>query len=270
MIAATNGWLIALDNLSHLQDWLSDALCRLATGSGFATRELYTDAEEVLFAAQRPVVINGIEELATRGDLLDRSILLYLPTIPEGERQHEKDFWCAFEQARPRLLGALLDTACTALQNLSSIKLDGLPRMADFALWACAAAPALGWTAAEFQRAYSANRQAAHELALAGSLVADAILRSISLHGKWEGTASELLSALPSWATEEERHHSWPKGPSALSNTLRRLAPSLRDAGVEVMFARDGHRRLITLCSVSGPSKSLPAKTLSGDEKIAV
>src|SRR5262249_30177683 len=74
VIAATNGWLIALDNLSHLPDWLSDGLCCLATGSGFATRELYTDADEAIFAARRPVVLNGIEEVATRGDLLDRAI----------------------------------------------------------------------------------------------------------------------------------------------------------------------------------------------------
>jgi hypothetical protein len=40
MIAAQNGWILALDNLSHLPPWLSDALCRLATGTGFATREL--------------------------------------------------------------------------------------------------------------------------------------------------------------------------------------------------------------------------------------
>lgn len=49
IIAATNGWIIALDNVSHLPVWLSDALCRLATGGGFGTRELHTDAEEVLF-----------------------------------------------------------------------------------------------------------------------------------------------------------------------------------------------------------------------------
>ena len=75
MIAATNGWVINLDNLSRLPAWLSDAICRLATGGGFATRELYTDADEVLFNATRPVIVNGIEELATRSDLLDRAHL---------------------------------------------------------------------------------------------------------------------------------------------------------------------------------------------------
>jgi hypothetical protein len=78
--------------LGRLPDWLSDALCRLATGSGFATRALYTDAEEAIFAAQRPIAMNGIEELATRGDLLDRALLLYLPAIPEDKRRAEDAF----------------------------------------------------------------------------------------------------------------------------------------------------------------------------------
>jgi hypothetical protein len=82
IIAATNGRVVSLDNLSHLPSWLSDAICRLATGGGFSTRELYTDSDEILFDAQRPVILNGIEELATRGDLLDHAIILYLPEIP--------------------------------------------------------------------------------------------------------------------------------------------------------------------------------------------
>src|SRR5262245_55335126 len=47
MIAANNGYLLAFDNLSGLPLWLSDALCRLASGGSFAVRRLYTDDEEV-------------------------------------------------------------------------------------------------------------------------------------------------------------------------------------------------------------------------------
>src|SRR5262249_33085117 len=89
MIAAKNGWVVALDNVSPLPNWLSDAICRLSTGGGFSARRLYTDGDEVLFDAQRPVIINGIEEVATRGDLLERSLLLTLPRIHEGDRRTE-------------------------------------------------------------------------------------------------------------------------------------------------------------------------------------
>src|SRR5207247_939244 len=78
MIAANNACLVCFDNLSRIPRWLSDCICRLATGGGFSTRALYTNEEEALFDAQRPVIITGIEELASRGDLLERSIILYL------------------------------------------------------------------------------------------------------------------------------------------------------------------------------------------------
>src|SRR5262249_3288253 len=109
MIAARNGWVLALDNISGLPTWLSDGLCRLATGSGFATRELHTDDDEVIFSATRPVILNGIGDVATRSDLIDRSLLLTLPAIPEARRRDERELLRAFAVVRPRILGALLD-----------------------------------------------------------------------------------------------------------------------------------------------------------------
>ena len=50
-IAASNGHVLAFDNVSGLPAWISDTLCRLATGGGFAVRQLYTDQDEVLFDA---------------------------------------------------------------------------------------------------------------------------------------------------------------------------------------------------------------------------
>src|SRR5262249_8067329 len=89
-ISANNGHCIAFDNVSSLPPWLSDALCQIATGGGFATRQLWTDADETLFDARRPVVLNGIEEFVTRGDLASRSLHLRAsradPGIPATPR----------------------------------------------------------------------------------------------------------------------------------------------------------------------------------------
>ena len=93
MIAARNGWIIALDNLSGLSSWLSDALCRIATGGGVSTRELYSDTDEVLIDVQRPIILNGIDDIATRQDLIDRSIIINLEPIPENKRKPEAEFW---------------------------------------------------------------------------------------------------------------------------------------------------------------------------------
>jgi hypothetical protein len=128
MIAANNGYLLAFDNLPGLPVWLSDALCRLASGGSFAVRQLYTDDEEVLFEAARPILLNGIEEVVSRPDLGDRAIFLTLAPIGEAQRRPESELWREFEIARPRMLGALLDAAVHGLRVLGRVHLDRLPR----------------------------------------------------------------------------------------------------------------------------------------------
>lgn len=176
MIAASNSWTIGLDNLSYLPDWFSDALCRLSTGGGFATRELYTDEEEVLFNVQRPIIMNGIEELATRGDLMDRAIVIEPPQMSRNKRMTEKDLWLKFEQYRPGILGYFLDAVCGALGNLGRIQMPELPRMADFAELIISAESSLGWREGKFMEAYRRNRKEATEVAIDASLVARLLL----------------------------------------------------------------------------------------------
>ena len=96
-IAASNGHVLAFDNVSGLPAWISDTLCRLATGGGFAVRQLYTDQDEVLFDAARPMILNGIEDIVTRTDLADRAVFLTLEPIPEEHRRPEAELWAAFE-----------------------------------------------------------------------------------------------------------------------------------------------------------------------------
>ncbi len=157
---------MAFDNLSGIKDNLSDALCVLSTGGGFGARELYTDDDEKLFDAKRPILLNGIEDLATRPDLLDRAITLTLPVIADEQRRDENELWKQFEEVRPRVLGALLDVVSVALKNLPNARMESKPRMADFALWITAAEPALGWKPGAFLTAYTENRGQANEIAL--------------------------------------------------------------------------------------------------------
>jgi hypothetical protein len=137
-IAASNSHVLAFDNLSGLPPWLSDTLCRLTSGGAFSTRRLFADQDEILFAAARSVILNGIEEVITRPDLADRAILLMLAPIAERQCRSEHALWREFELARPHILGALLDAAAYRLRMLAQVRLQQLPRMADFALWATA------------------------------------------------------------------------------------------------------------------------------------
>ena len=265
MIAARNGWVIALDNLSHLDPWLSDCLCRLSTGGGFSTRELYSDHDEVLFDAQRPVVLNGIEELATRGDLLDRALIVYLPRISEEQRASEAELNERLESTRPQILGALLDVVVKALQALPSVQLSRLPRLADFAVWMAAAETALGWQPGTFMRTYQENRETTYSLALEASVVAAIILEILPEEGDaWKGTASELLACLEERAgVAKTKRRGWPASPRALGGQLRRLGPTLRAVGVDVSFVRDtgtrDRRRLIILKRNCNPASATSA-----------
>jgi hypothetical protein len=259
MIAANNRWLLSFDNMSELPAWLSDALCRLATGGGFSTRELYTDDDEALFDAQRPVVLTGIEDLVARSDLLDRTILFLLPHITEEARETEASFWAEFEEVRPYLLGALLDCLVQTLRVLPEMQFSRLPRLADFAVRGAALAPSLGWTAEEFFSVYEDNRHSGHVTAIEASSVAQAVVLLMDHATSWKGTATELLESLNQLVTEDKRKaRNWPKNPRGMAGALKRIVPNLRELDILVEFLRSAGRdrtRQIEIVRGTGPSE---------------
>jgi hypothetical protein len=255
-IAASNGHVLAFDNVSGLPAWISDTLCRLATGGGFAVRQLYSDQDEVLFDAARPVILNGIEDIVTRPDLADRALFLTLEPIPEERRRPEQDLWAAFEAERPRILGALLDAVAKGLAMLPQTRLDKLPRMADFALWVTACEMAL-WPAGTFWSAYCGNRDEAVEGVIDADPIAAEVRALMAARTEWTGTASELLGALAEMAGERlAKSKTWPDSPRALAGRLRRAATFLRKVGIEIGFQREGRARTRIIRITTGPSSA--------------
>jgi hypothetical protein len=241
-IAANNGHVLAFDNLSALPAWLSDGLCRLASGGAFAVRRLYTDQDEVLFDAARPVILNGIEDVVTRPDLCDRALFLSLRPISEAQRRPEKELWLEFEVARPQLLGALMNAISHGLRALPQVRLDRLPRMADFAVWATACETAL-WPAADFVGTYAANRRIAIDDAIDADPVAACVRALMARRGVWIGSATELLRTGAAMGDDglSMRGADWPKNPRALAGRLRRAQTFLRALGIDIAFHRAGH-----------------------------
>ncbi len=269
MIAANNNWILGFDNLSGLKQWLSDAFCRLATGGGFSTRELYSNDQETIFEAMRPLILNGIDEIANRHDLIDRSIIIMLGFIPETDRRSEKDFWQEFKQAHPKLLGSICSAISGALRNEATTTLSSLPRMADFALWVSAAEPELSWGEGEFIRAYKNNRRDAIELALDADLVVQTVMDLMTelnhrseFKKDWEGRPMDLLEELSSRVPENTRRlDTWPKKPSSLSKRLRRAATFLRSTGIEIQFPKIDKRRIIRISRENPVSSVSPVSS---------
>jgi hypothetical protein len=259
-IQATNGWVQAFDNVSVLPGWLSDTLCRLATGGGFAVRQLYTDDDEVLFEACRPIVLNGIADMIDRGDLADRSVYVTLEPIPDKSRREEEELWREFNEAAPGILGALLTAVAHGLKHKDAVKLDRLPRMADFAKWATACEGAYA-APGTFMRAYKGNQAEAVETVVEADHVAMAVRKLMATRIEWAGTATELKEALEVYVLGPEGRQrapkGWPGSPHALSGHLRRAATALRKTGLEVGFSRVHHpKKVITIKPVYNGGKT--------------
>jgi hypothetical protein len=246
-IAARTNWILAYDNLSYIPAWLSDALCRMSTGGGFATRELYSDAEETLFEAMRPIILNGITEVVSRPDLLDRTVSIRLDAVSDESRKSETGLWSAFDAARPRILGALFDLTARTLGELPNVKLERTPRMADFARVGVAVERALGVSPC-FLAVYNAVRQVGVDQAIEASPIGAAFVKFSEAElakGTWTGTSDQLLLRLSAHETFERirGNRYWPANARALSGELRRLAPNLRSLGISIIFPGTGAKR---------------------------
>jgi hypothetical protein len=250
-IAASNGWTISLDNMSKVPEWLSNALCNIASHGAFGIRKNYTDDAEVLFKARRPILINGIGDILTYPDLLDRAVIVRLPPFEsdaDKERKTDDEVLAQAERIAPGVFGALLDCLVYYLGAKDSIPNPHV-RMVSFAKVGIAVEQALGAAEGSFMHAYLQSRGDANATALEAFPVGAVVLayaEDYSQEDPWQGTTSELLSDLASRAGETLRQApDWPRSPSDLGTQLNRLATDLRRAGVEVeRFARKGTRML--------------------------
>ena len=245
-IAASNCWLLAFDNVSQISPEVADALCIISTGGGFTTRANYTDGDEHVINVQRPIVINGIGDVITRQDLIDRAIVIGTPYISEENRQDEKDFWSAFEEDRPKLLGAFLFALSTGLANLATTKLTAKPRMADFAKLAVAAESAYTDGQHGFMVEYTANRERSADVIVDNSPVGEVLMRLLGDGDEIKDTPSDLYLKLCATAKDYEKAaNGWPKHHNQLKEAMERIAPALDRLGIRSEYKRSNTKRIL-------------------------
>ncbi len=248
-IAANNAWVLSYDNVSHIQEWLSNSLCAIATGGGFATRSLHTDQDEMLFDAMRPVIINGVENFITKHDFADRTILLELPFVTAKGRRTETVFRSEFEAKRPGILGALLDVVVHGLKTLPTVEQEQWPRMADFAHWITACETAL-WESGTFRTAYAVNRKKGIFSAIDDDPIATALRGFINEDpADWEGTTTELLQELTKSVGEKQSNSKdWPQSARALTGHLQKAKGALRQVGIKIRQGKRTNKgRILTI-----------------------
>ena len=234
-ILASNSHIYTIENASYLKNELQDALCSLSTGGGFAARKLYTDGDEAAFDLRKPVLMNGIDVLVTRPDLLDRTIHINLPRLKYRivESALEKNF----ENAVPDILGGLLDLFSKALGAIPDINIapQDLPRLGDFGILGEAVYKVQGKPAGAFLREFEAMRRNAVlrilEATPLGSLIQELVINEVG----FEGTFKCLLESLRA----SDPNSKLPTSPKALADKLRRLAPALRESGFQIEFPEE-------------------------------
>lgn len=258
--AAKANRVMSFDNLSGIRAELADSLCRLATGSEIGGRALYSDHDLASFVACRPLVVNGIPDLAARSDLADRAIVLRLRAL--AERITERDWRAAVETILPQTFAAFLDALCIGISALDRTPTPDV-RMADFARFIVAAEPALPWPPGAFLAAYQRSRLDATFALADGDPVASAILGFMNdTRPQWTGLISELYRGLSVLRpTTGHRSDDWPGNARWFSDRLRRAAPALRALGIDVTERRAASGTLVTLRRVAPLATSAAPET---------
>lgn len=226
-VTAAGSSVIALDNLSAVSSWLSDALCRGVTGDGLVRRQLYSDGDLVVTSFRKMIVLTGIDLGPLSADVIDRAIFVELQRIPPEARRLDADIERDFDAARGRILGGLLDLVSAMMRCRDRVgPIAGLPRMADHAYVLAALDKAVG---GNHLGAYMRASATAMVDASDGNALVESIVGLVNECGHWSGSASELYALI---TPDGYAPRSWPKTASHLSGALKRIAPVLLARGV--------------------------------------
>jgi len=259
--AVSHNWTVYFDNLSRMNADLSDALCRVSTGEGFLKRKLYSNDEDFVYDFQHIVGLNGINNLASKSDLLDRSLLIELTRISEKERSTDEKVKKAFNLIKPYIIGACFDAVAKAINILPNVKIEYVPRMADFAYWGYAVAEALGIGGVKFLQAYENNILRQNREAIKANPVAKAILIFMAkqVNDKVEETPDclfdELIKNAYKAETDYTKDQSWPTNVNWFGRRLNEAIPNLEKAGIRITKSK-GDERMIIIEKINTDIKS--------------
>ena len=235
VVSLQQHWFLPFDNISNIGTDISDMLCRAITGGGIQQRKLCTNAEDYIFTFQRCISVNGIDNVAKRPDLLDRSLLIELRRIPESERKELGEIQENFKKDLPSILGGIFDVLSKAMRNFPDIHLTKLPRMADFTRWGYAIGEALGGHGEKFLKEYEANRAKQNIEVINSHLVS--LMVTVFMQNKtiWEGWVSQLLAELVLLAPDlgiNPHSKGFPSQPNLLSRRINETKSNLEAIGI--------------------------------------
>ncbi|MDF2700737.1 MAG: hypothetical protein K0Q49_2300 [Haloplasmataceae bacterium] len=243
-------YLSCIDNVDNVPSEKSDLLCVASTGGSYTRRKMYTDDDETILYIKRPVILNGINIVATRPDLLDRSILLELERVPAEERKEDTAIWKEFEEDKPKILGLIFTVLSKALNIYEHVSLNRLGRMSDFTRLGYAIAEAAGIGGEVFLKAYLSNQNRANDEAIDLNPTAKAIQALMINENIWIGTVTELLLELKKVADRENidtNSKLWANEANVLSRRLNEIKSNLESVGISYVIRQHNIGKVITI-----------------------
>ena len=244
-------FLVCFDNLSDLDDWQSDDLCRACTGLAFSKRELFSDDNDIVYEFKTAIGLNGINLVATKPDLLDRALIFELDSLSREKTIAEETFWRKFESDKPKILGAVFTALSMAikLRSAGQAVLQSVPRLADYAEWCNAVSLALGYNAEAFSMAYDKNIEKQNSEAIEASVVAQLVIEFMAGKSKWKGSAKTLWEEFNKMAETNglKKDKLFPKSHKWVRRRINDVKSNLNSIGICVTYDDSFRPRLIIL-----------------------
>jgi hypothetical protein len=247
----SHNYVVPFDNVHMLNDEQSDAICRAVTGDGSSKRQLYTDDDDIIYNYRRIICLNGINAVAQKPDILDRSVLLECKRIDKTTRRDEKQLWNEFENSKTQIFSGMLTILSKAMKIYPGVSLTTLPRMADFAIWGEAISQASGYRRNSFSQIYTDNISRQHTEVIENSSLGFVLHKFMENRDEWSGPPNMLYVELTRLARESNVDTSnkfWPNGANYLTRRLRPLENNFRELGIIInLDCHDGTKRAINL-----------------------
>lgn len=259
-LTANQHWIVPFDNVVKIPLWLSDTICKAVTGDVLSVRKLYSDNDQLTYEVKCCIIMNGTDFPSVRNDFLDRCLYFPLVTVPENLRKEEKQLREKLERDKPVILSSIYTILSKAMEVYPTVKLDEKPRMADFAMWGCAIAKAMGYDQKDFLKAYEDNRELINDVAIDANpfpRIVVSYMESLG-NGRYVKKPSELLKELRNHASKEKipLGTGFPNNPEWLTRRLNEFSHNLEVNGIYFSMGKSEGERVVILEKESPNSNS--------------
>lgn len=250
-IALSRRLMTCFDNATGIKAEISDLLCSAVTQASYQTRELYTTRDECLIIYRSIMVINGIDVVSKRTDLMERCLMLELERIKPEERRTENQMNQMFSAILPSILGAIFSTIKNALSiDESNLEINSLTRMADFEKWSIKFAISMGYSIEEYQKALENNIECLTDAVSFGNPTIFAICKLMEGRSVYKEGVLKTYTNCDDILTEKmttQEKAMFPKSAAAFSRSLGGVDRNLRSFGLTYDIRNVGRNKEITI-----------------------